>query len=135
KEIKVTISETKEDFGLLSIIKTLHENPKLIDEVINVIDSSMFGSYAMLLDSVFKNEQNNPNLTGLMLDEKIKVMQEEELKKALASLLYRYYNSQVKTISTDNTIPLKKKSFLIYKIKMDIMPRLKSGELVAYSIK
>jgi len=135
KEIKVTISETKEDFGLLSIIKTLHEKPKLIDEVINVVDASMFGSYAMLLDSVFKNEQNNPNLIGLMLDEKIKVMQEEELKKALASLLYRYYNSQVKTISTDNTIPLKKKSFLIYKIKMDIMPRLKSGELVAYSIK
>jgi len=134
KKKEVQISETKEDFGLLSIIKTLYENRQLIDEVINVIEPSMFGDYLALFNSVINNEQNNPNLTGLMLDEKIKVMQEEELKKSLSSLLLGYYSRELKTISTNSTMPIKKKSFLIRKIKLDIIPRLKGGELVVYKI-
>ena len=61
-------------------------------------------------------------------------MQEDELKKALVSLLFGYYNSKLKSISTDSTIPIKKKSFLIRKIKLDIIPRLRGGELVVYKI-
>jgi len=134
KKKGVQVSETKEDFGLLSIIKTLCEKRQLIDEVINVIEPSMFGDYLALFNSVINNEQNNPNLTGLMLDEKIKVMQEEELKKSLSSLLLGYYSRELKTISTNSTMPIKKKSFLIRKIKLDIIPRLKGGELVVYRI-
>ncbi len=134
KKQQVEVSETKEDFGLLSIIKTLHENRQFIDEVINVIEPSMFGNYSTLFNSVINNEQNNPNLIGLMLDEKIKTMQDEELKKALISLLFGYYNGKLKSISTDNSIPIKKRSFLIRKIKLDIIPRLRDGELVVYKI-
>ncbi|MCK5855083.1 MAG: DNA primase [Sulfurovaceae bacterium] len=135
KKETVQVSETKEDFGLLSIIKTLYEKREFIDEVINVIEASMFGAYGLLFNSVIQNEKNNSNLIGLMLDEKIKVMQEEELKKSLTSLLFVHYSNQLKSISTDSTMPLKKKSFLIRKIKMDIMPRLRRGELVDYKIK
>ena len=135
KKTKVTVSETKENFGLLSIIKTLYENPKLIDDVINVVNPSMFDSYAPLIDAVFKNEQNNSLLIGLMIDENIKIMQKEELKIALSSLLFRHYITQLKIISNDNSLPLNKKSFLIRKIKMDIIPRLRRGELVKYQIK
>jgi DNA primase len=131
----VSVSETKEDIGKLSIIKTLHENREFIDEVINVIEPSMFGDYALLLDAVLKNEQNNSNLIGLTLDENIKTMQKEELEKSLISLLFGHYTTQLKAISTSTTMPLNKKSFLIRKIKMDIMPRLKGGELVSYQIK
>jgi DNA primase len=131
----VSVSETKEDIGKLSIIKTLYENREFIDEVINVIESSMFGDYAMLLDAVLKNEKNNSNLIGLTLDENIKTMQKEELEKSLISLLFGHYTTQLKAISTSSIMPLNKKSFLIRKIKMDIMPRLKGGELVSYQIK
>ncbi len=134
KERKVIVSETKEDFGLLGIIKTLHERRDLIDEVINVIEPSMFGNYAMLLDAVIKNEQNNSTIMGLMLEEKIKVMEKEELRASLASFLFRYYSQMLKSITTDSSIPLRKKSFLIRKIKMDILPRLRRGELVSYQI-
>jgi DNA primase len=131
----VSVSETKEDIGKLSIIKTLYENREFIDEVINVIESSMFGDYALLLDAVLKNEKNNSNLIGLTLDENIKTMQKEELEKSLISLLFGHYTTQLKAISTSSIMPLNKKSFLIRKIKMDIMPRLKGGELVSYQIK
>ena len=131
----VSISETKEDIGKLSIIKTLYENREFIDEVINVIEPSMFGDYAQLLDAVLKNEQNNSSLIGLTLDEKIKTMQKEELEKSLISLLFGHYTTQLKAISTSSTMPLNKKSFLLRKIKMDIMPRLRRGELVSYQIK
>ena len=131
----VSISETKEDIGKLSIIKTLYENREFIDEVINVIEPSMFGDYAQLLDAVLKNEQNNSSLIGLTLDEKIKTMQKEELERSLISLLFGHYTTQLKAISTSSTMPLNKKSFLLRKIKMDIMPRLRRGELVSYQIK
>ena len=122
---------SRDDVGQLSIIKTLHENRHFINKVTNVIEPSMFGNYAGLLDAVIKKEENT-NITGLSLDETIKVMSEEELKKSLASFLFGHYKLQLKSITVDSTIPLTKKSFLIRKIKMDIMPRLKRGELVSY---
>jgi len=122
---------TREDVGQLSIIKTLMENEKFINKVVNVIEPSMFGNYASLLTSVIKGEKNT-QLTGLSLNENIIVMNEEELSRSLASYLFRYYSMRLKSITTDGEIPLKKKSFLIRKIKMDILPRLQRGELVTY---
>jgi DNA primase len=133
KNTKARVDSTKEDVGLLGIIKTLIENRVLITEVVNVIEPSMFGRYDALLSSVIQNE-NNTNITALLLDETIKVMNPEELKKSLASFLFRHYNMKLKTITLDGSMPLLKKSFLIRKIKMDIMPRLKRGELVAYQL-
>jgi len=133
ENINARFSSPKEDIGRLSIIKTLYENRNLIDNIVSVVDSSMFGNYTALFESVIKQQSNNPNLVGLMLDENIKIMQESELKRALGAFLFGYYSNRLKAITTDSTIPLRKKSFLIRKIKMDIMPRLRRGELVAYN--
>jgi DNA primase len=133
ENINARFSSPKEDIGRLSIIKTLYENRNLIDDIVSVVDSSMFGNYTALFESVIKQQSNNPNLVGLMLDENIKIMQESELKRALGAFLFGYYSNKLKTITGDSSMPLRKKSFLIRKIKMDIMPRLKRGELVAYN--
>jgi len=122
---------SRDDVGQLSIIKTLMENKKLVNKVANVIEPAMFGNYASLLESAIKGESNT-SLTGLSLDENIIVMNEEELSRSLASYLFRYYSARLKSITTDGEIPLKKKSFLIRKIKTDILPRLRRGELVTY---
>jgi len=129
--VEVPVNSTKEDIGKLSIIKTLMENRLLIDQVVSVIEPSMFGQYDALLTSVIQNQENSA-LTGLLLDESIKVMSEEELIRALASFLFRHYNHKLKSIILDASMPLMKKSFLIRKIKIDILPRLKRGELVTY---
>ncbi len=128
---KARFDSTKDDVGLLGIIKTLIENRELIPEVVNVIEPSMFGRYDALLSSVIQNKDNS-NITALLLDENIKVMNSEELKKSLASFLFCYYNMKLKSIMLDSSMPLLKKSFLIRKIKIDILPRLKCGELVTY---
>ena len=131
KKPKIQFDETKDDVGTLSIIKTLMENRNLIDQVVSVIEPSMFGEYDALLTSVIQNEENSA-LTGLLLDESIKIMSEKELIRALASFLFSYYNHKLKTITLDSSLPLLKKSFLIRKLKIDILPRLKRGELVTY---
>jgi len=128
---KARFSSPKDDVGQLSIIKTLLEHGYFINKVVNVIEPAMFGQYAQLLSLVIKGEEN-PSLTGLMLDENIKIMSEEELKNSLASFLFRHYSEQLKLITRDATIPLAKKQFLIRKIKTDILPQLKRGELVTY---
>jgi DNA primase len=122
---------SRDDVGQLSIIKTLHENRHFINKVTNVIEPSMFGAYEGLLDAVIKKEEN-PNITGLSLDETIKVMSEEELKKSLIYMLIIHYRLQLQSIKSDSSLPLVKKNFLINKIQRDIMPRLKRGELVSY---
>ena len=128
---KARFESTRDDVGQLSIIKTLIENSSLINKVSNVIEPSMFGNYGALLESVIKGESSS-NITGLMLDENIKSMDEEDLSRSLASFLFRYYSMQLKSITTDSSLPIKKKSFLIRKIKMDVLPRLRRGELVTY---
>ncbi|MBU1668067.1 DNA primase [bacterium] len=128
---KARFASTRDDVGQLSIVKTLLENRAFVDKVSNVIEPSMFGNYASLLDAVIKGEESS-QLTGLMLDENIKVMDEQELTKALTSFLFRYYTLELKNITVDASISLTKKSFLIRKIKIDIMPKLKRGELVTY---
>lgn len=122
---------TRDDVGQLSIVKTVLENRAFVNKVSNVIEPSMFGKYASLLDAVIKGEET-PQLTGLLLDENIKVMDEQELTKSLSSFLFRHYTVELKNITVDSSLSLAKKSFLIRKIKMDIMPRLKRGELVTY---
>jgi len=128
---KARFESSRDDVGRLSIIKTLIENNALINKVSSVIEPQMFGSYASLLEAVI-NGQTNTNLTGLMLDETIKVMDEEELSRSLTSFLFGHYSLQLKSIKVDSSMPLKQKSFLIRKINYDILPRLKRGELVTY---
>jgi DNA primase len=121
----------RDDIAQLSIIKTLVENSKFINKVSNVIDASMFGKYGELLQMVIEGK-SNPEIVGLSLDESVKVMDEEELSRSLSSYLFRFYSMKLKTIISDTSLPIQQKSFMIRKIKMDILPRLKRGELVTY---
>ncbi len=128
---KARFESSRDDVGQLSIVKTLLENRELVNKVSSVIEPSMFGKYGSLLESVIKGEETT-QLSGLMLDESIKSMDEEELSRSLASFLFRYYSGELLKITTNSSIPLQKKNFLIRKIKMDILPKLKLGKLVIY---
>ena len=116
----------------MQIIKTLIENPSLIDTVLNVMDVSMFDSYAPLLTALINGENENPGLVRLSLDDSLDILTEEKLNKELCALLLTRYNSRLKSIASSQQMPFEKKSFLIRKIRTDIIPRLKKGELVAF---
>jgi DNA primase len=129
---KESFSQKRDDVAHLSILKTLLEKPNLIDDVLDVLDVNMFGAYAELFSALFNGEKDHPRLVGLSVDESLQVMSEEELKDMLRSFLIKHYDIKLKNIVADTSIPFAKKSFLIRKIKTDIIPRLKRGELVTY---
>lgn len=131
KIVKFNIKSPKVDTGKLSIIKTLIENQELVEMVVSVIEPSMFGEHEELFNLVIKNNQNQ-KITQLLLDENIEILTKEELERDLASFLFKYYNNRIKHITLNKSLSLSKQSFLIRKIKIDILPQLKRGKLVTY---
>jgi len=129
---KESFNQKRDDVAQLSILKTLLEKPELVDSVLDVIDVNMFGGYAALFSALINGEKEHPQLMGLAVDESLQVMNEEELQDILRNFLIKHYDIKLKSIAGDTSIPFAKKSFLIRKIKTDIIPRLKRGELVAY---
>ncbi len=127
-----SFSKKSEDVAQLSILKTLLEKPNLIDSVLDVVDVNMFGNYAELFLALINNNSEHPHLMGLAIDETFQVMSEEELQNALRNFLIRHYDLKLKSIKVDSNISFDKKMFMIRKIKTDIIPRLKRGELVSF---
>ncbi len=125
-------SQKRDDVAQLSILKTLIEYPNLIDNVLAVLDVDMFGQYAGLFSALINGEHENPGLVGLSLDEGFEVLSEEELNNSLRNFLIKHYDMKLKSVASSKQIPFEKKSYLIRKIRTDIIPRLKKGELVAF---
>jgi len=133
-QARESFSERRDDVAQLGILKTLLENPELIDTVLNVVDVNMFGQYAGLFSALLAGEKEHPQLVGLSVDETFQVMNEEELKNVLRNFLIKYYDMKLKNVVADSSVPFAKKSFIIRKIKTDIIPKLKRGELVTFDI-
>ncbi|GIT98726.1 DNA primase [Sulfurovum sp. TSL1] len=127
-----SFTQKRDDIGYLSILKTLIENPNLIDNVLSVMDTTMLGEYTALFTALINGEDEHPGLVGLSINESIKAMDEKELNSALINILTIHYRNKLQSIPRDTAIAAEKKTFLLKKIKLDILPRLKKGELVAY---
>ncbi|MBT8349395.1 MAG: DNA primase [Sulfurovum sp.] len=127
-----SFTQRRDDVAQLSILKTLIENPNLIDNVLSVMDINMLGGYTELFTALINGENEHPGLVGLSVDDSLEVMSEEELNNVLRNFLIKHYDLKLKSIASSQQIPFEKKSFLIRKIRTDIIPRLKKGELVAF---
>jgi DNA primase len=127
-----SFTQKRGDVAQLSILKTLIENPNLIDNVLSVMDINMLGGYAELFTALINGETEHPGLVGLSVDDSLEVMSEDELNNVLRNFLIKHYDLKLKSIASSQQIPFEKKSFLIRKIRTDIIPRLKKGELVAF---
>jgi len=126
------IGNQNDDIAQLSILKTLIETPSFIDNVLALVDETRFGNYSPLFQALINQETEHPNLIGLSMDENYKILNEEELNKALSSLLIRLYNDKLKRVASSQNLSYAKKSYLIRQIRTDIIPRLKRGELIAF---
>ena len=104
----------------------------MIDEIIDIVSPSMAGVHQRALEALIRGDREYPELVGIAIDDEIPTLSEEELRKTLNMQMQNWYFKQLKKITADSSIPYKKKSWLIRKIKTDILPRLKRGELVVY---
>ena len=131
-QARENFSQAKDDVAQLSILKTILEKPAFVEMVLNVLDVDMFGKYAGVFSALLAKEMDNQSVMRLSIDDSLQVMNEEELKNVLRNFLIKHYDMKLKSIVADTSVPFAKKSFVIRKIKTDIIPRLKKGELVSF---
>ncbi len=125
--------ETAEDPVWLSILRTMLERERLVEEVLDLINPSMAGTHAPALEALARGDRNHPGLRRIAVDESIPVLDDEAFYDTLRAQIERRYRLALARLSRDTSIPYTKKSYWIRKIKTDILPRLKKGELVPYA--
>ncbi|HHO42321.1 MAG TPA: DNA primase [Epsilonproteobacteria bacterium] len=132
QKVREKFYETQDDLGKLSILKTLLEKPSLIDDVLDVIEPNMFERYMPHFEAIVANDIENPLIRALELDETIQSFSEEELWESLKHFLIKHYENKLKQINKSTTLSFGQKTLYIRKIKSDILPKLKKGELFSH---
>jgi len=123
----------REDPEWQSILRTLIDQPRLIDEVMDVIGLDMVGSYREVMEALLRGEKEHPAVLHISMDDTIHPLDETMLRQALLNQIKRYYKQRFNVIMRDQSIPYEKKAFLSQKYKNDILPKLQRGELIPYA--
>ncbi|MDX9813737.1 MAG: DNA primase [Sulfurimonadaceae bacterium] len=134
KKAKTTQTQTQtahQDSWEQMIIKTLLEQPHLLDMFLDVLDSSYFRFHSKELEFVVSSRLDEPELMAILLDESIKSLKnEDELKSELIVFLIKHYEGLLKKVNSSSDISFEQKAFTIRKYRNRIA-RLKSGKLEA----
>lgn len=120
-----------EDMLELTIIKTILNEPNLIDTVLDTIDIAMFKTHGEEFSLLLRNELEHPKLRRIIMWDDIKVYNESELIASMIGFLYNYYFEAFQAIKSSKHLSYEKKQFLIRKIQ-EKLHTLKKGELVPY---
>ncbi|MFT7823778.1 MAG: DNA primase [Sulfurimonas sp.] len=130
---KESFLQSKDDTSARQLLKTMLEKPELVNEVLEAVDPDFFTGYGEAFKSLIEGNKTHPLLMKIDIDDSIAVLSEEEMKKELLLLLRKYYKNMYQTIVKDTALTYEKKSFIMRKIKTDILPSLERGELIAYT--
>ena len=132
-KIEPTIKQTiKKDPAWEAILKTLMEKPSLIDEILDVLDFSFAKDYENAFRNLAQGNLDDPVLRGVLVDNSVPVLNEDEFHAQILKELDIFYKQKLKELTFRKDLDFNKKSYLIRKIKTDILPRIKKGELVVY---
>ncbi len=123
----------KIDVAEASIVKTLYENPNLMDEIIEYLSPQMFNTHFEELDAVYKEDFENPKLLEIVLRDDIKSLDIKTLKNQIRKLLIPYYQKKMLEIKYSKTLNNEEKMHYLKKINLKLL-KLKKGELVESDI-
>ena len=123
----------KIDVAEASIIKTLYENPNLMNEIIEYLTPEMFNTHFEELDAVYKEEFENPKLLEIVLRDDIKALDIKTLKNQIRKLLIPYYQKKMLEIKYNKNISNEEKMHYLKEINLKLL-KLKKGELVESDI-
>lgn len=93
------------DIWELTLLKTLVENPQIIDNVADYLEANMLSRHGYEYSLVLASEFNHPQLLALALDESIKTFKSEDLRQEMLLFLKNYYTKSRKFISMDKNLP------------------------------
>ncbi len=132
KQRVIENNKIKIDIAELCIIKSILENPKRLDRVLDIVDASMFeyhkDEFMLLLDDI-----NDNRLNKIILNEKLENYDDERLDKELLILLYKFYSNKLISLTYDKELDFNQKIMKI-KIIKDNIKQLKNGKLVSYNL-
>ncbi len=123
----------KIDVAEASIIKTLYENPEIMNEIIEYLTPEMFNTHYLELDAVYKEEFDNPKLLEIILRDDIKALDIKTLKNQIRKLLIPYYQKKIFEIKYNKNLSNEEKMHYLKEINLKLL-RLKKGELVESDI-
>lgn len=121
----------REDIAELSMIKTILNNPSLLDRVFDIVGMEVFRVHAREFSLVAQEQFDHPDLLGITIRDDIKELDEESLKKQLRLFLIKHYNEALRQVGRNRSFSAEKRNFLLRKIRENLQ-KLKRGELVAY---
>lgn len=129
---KTDVNLSKIDIAELCIIRSILENPKRLDMVLDIVDISMFEYHKNEFELLI-NDPQNISLNGILLNDKLEVYDEQRLKEELIVLLYTFYTKKLTSLKYDQTLNLREKGFKLRKVQ-DNLRQLKQGKLVSYNL-
>jgi len=126
------IDLSKVDIAELCIIKSILDNKVRLEMVLDRVDSSMFEHHKDEFEMLLQDE-NNPALRGILLNEKLETYNDERLNNELRVLLFKFYEKKLLHIKYDNNLQHKIKATMIRKIQNNLL-QLKRGKLVDFNL-
>lgn len=124
--------QLKEDTAKLCFLKSLLEYPEVTNMIGKYIHPNMFGEYKTYYDVICENNKEHELARKLYLREDIMVIDKNEMQKSIRDFLINFYEDKLKGITNDKNISTGTKMVQIRKLKVEILPRLKRGELIEY---
>lgn len=129
---RTDVNLSKIDIAELCIIRSILENPKRLDMVLDIVDISMFEYHKNEFELLI-NDPQNISLNGILLNDKLEVYDDQRLKEELIVLLYTFYTKKLTSLKYDQTLNLREKGFKLRKVQ-DNLRQLKQGKLVSYNL-
>ncbi len=118
------------DLWELSLIKTVLEQPNIIDQLLDFITPQMLRFHGEQFQMALAGDRSQPALVEIVMDESIPVFADSKtLKSELILFLRKYYERQRQALMRDPSIERDRKYFLNRQI-LGKIARLKRGELV-----
>lgn len=111
----------------LSIVKTLIEQPSLIDTALNLVNHEMFADHGALFLLAVNSDTQQPQILELSVNEAIKTLCGDEFQKTLTIFAARYYENALRLLKSDNKLAFSEKTFRIRRYQ-EAIAKLKKGD-------
>ena len=119
----------KTDIAEAGIIKTLYENPQIMDSVIEYLSPEIFKTHSYELKEVYKENFEDSKLLEIVLRDDIKTLDINSLKNQIRKILIPYYQNKILQIRLDPSIQGEKKIHLLKEMNLKLQ-KIKKGEFV-----
>lgn len=123
---------TKIDIAEICIIRSILENPKRLDMVLDIVDVSMFEYHKNEFELLMSDPQDT-SLNRILLNDKLEVYDDKRLKDELILLLHTFYSKKLTSLKYDEGLSMREKGLKLRKVQ-DNLRQLKQGKLVSYNL-